>query len=243
MKKPLDPEHIEQLSLAQAQTANLAEFLAIDFALLMHTLIGGAAVIPAEKLGVLAKMQFFSHQLLEFGGVDYLLSLANHSSDTVRGLAVFGLSEHHAAASAGAVLDMVRPFAADHHWAVREWAWMAVRPSLVQDLLTSIDLLAKWTSDEDVNIRRFAVETLRPRGVWCKHIGSLRENPALGLPLLEPMRQEQQKYAQDSVANWLNDAAKDKPDWVQSLCQRWQKEVTENAATKRIIKRALRSIS
>jgi len=242
MKKPLDPEHIERLSLAQAQTANLAEFLAIDFALLMHTLIGGAAVIPTEKLGVLAKMQFFSHQLLEFGGVDYLLSLISHPSDTVRGLAAFGLAEHHATASAGAVLDMVRPFAADNHWAVREWAWMAVRPNLVQDLHTSIDLLAKWTSEADVNIRRFAVEALRPRGVWCKYIGALRKNPALGLPLLEPMRQEQRKYAQDSVANWLNDAAKDNPDWVRSLCLRWQKEVTENPATTRIIRRALRSL-
>jgi len=242
MKKPLDSEHIERLSLGEAETANLAEFLSLDFSLLMHRLIGGAAVEPVEKLGVLAKMQFFSHQLLEFGGVDYLLSLGSHTSDTVRGLAAFGLAEHHAAASAGAVLDMVRPFAADNHWAVREWAWMAVRPLLVKNLQLSIDLLAKWTSEADVNIRRFAVEALRPRGVWCKHISALRENPALGLPLLEPMRQEREKYAQGSVANWLNDAAKDKPDWVRSLCQRWQEEVTDNPATTRIIKRALRSL-
>jgi len=139
MKKPINLEHIELLSMGQAQSANLAEFLAIDFALLMHTLIGGAAVEPAEKLGVLAKMQFFSHQLLEFGGVDYLTSLSNHASDTVRGLAVFGLAEYHADAAPRDVLDMVRPFAADNHWAVREWAWMAVRPQLVQNLSQSID--------------------------------------------------------------------------------------------------------
>jgi len=241
MKKPVNAEQIERLSLGEAETANLAEFLAIDFSLLMHKMIGGAAIIPAEKMGVVQRMQFFGQQLLEFGGVDYLIPLTTHKSDTVRGLAVFGLGQHYAKAQPAVILDMVRPFAADSHWAVREWGWMAVRPNLVQKLKESINLLAEWTGDSDVNIRRFAVEALRPRGVWCKHITELRENPALGLPLLEPMRQETQKYAQDSVANWLNDAAKDKPDWAQALCQRWRQEVADNPATKRIIKRALRS--
>jgi len=242
MKKPLDPEHIERLSLGEAETANLAEFLAIDFALLMHTLIGGAAVVSDEKMGVVQRMQFFGGQLLEFGGSDYLISLIPHASDTVRGLAVFGLAQHYADGEPETMLDMVRPFAADKHWAVREWGWMAVRPHLVKNLGVSIDLFVPWTGEVDVNIRRFAVEALRPRGVWCKSIAQLRENPALGLPLLEPMRQEPEKYAQDSVANWLNDAAKDKPDWVQSVCHRWGQEVEDNAATKRIIKRALRSV-
>jgi len=242
MKKPLDPEYIEKLSLGEAETANLAEFLALDFALLMYTLIGGAAIVPNEKLGVLAKMQFFSHQLLEFGGVDYLTSLSSHASDTVRGLAVFGLAEYYTSAVPSVMLEKVRPFASDHHWAVREWGWMAARPNLAKKLSDAIELLAEWTGEGDVNIRRFAVEVLRPRGVWCKHIGALRQNPALGLPLLEPMREEHEKYAQDSVANWLNDAAKDKPDWVRSVCQRWQDEVEDNPATRRIIKRALRSL-
>jgi len=243
MRKPLDPEHIERLSLGEAETSNLAEFLALDFSLLMHTLIGGAAIIPTEKQGVVERMQFFGQQLLEFGGIDYLLSLSHHASDTVRGLAVFGLAHHHEEAAPETLLDMVRPFAADHHWAVREWGWMAVRPHLVRDLTLSIDLFVPWTGEADVNIRRFAVEALRPRGVWCKSITALRENPDLGLPLLEPMRQEPEKYAQDSVANWLNDAAKDKPDWVRSVCRRWQEEAGDSVATKRLIKRALRSIN
>jgi len=242
MKKPIDPEHIERLSLGEAETANLAEFLAIDFALLMHKMIGGAAIIPSEKMGVVERMQFFGRQLLEFGGVDYLVSLTHHTSDTVRGLAVFGLGQHYAGANPDRILAMVRPFAADGHWAVREWGWMAVRSCLVEKLQESIALLSAWTGEEDVNLRRFAVEALRPRGVWCKHITALRENPALGLPLLEPMREEREKYAQDSVANWLNDAAKDKPDWVRTVCHRWRQEVVENPATTRIIKRALRSI-
>jgi len=117
-----------------------------------------------------------------------------------------------------------------------------VRPVLVKNLQVSISLFVPWTGDQDVNIRRFAIEALRPRGVWCKHITALRENPAPGLPLLEPMRQESEKYAQDTVANWLNDAAKDKPDWVRSLCQRWRQEVGDNPATARIVRRALRSL-
>jgi 3-methyladenine DNA glycosylase AlkC len=231
------------LSRGEFASSNLGEILAIDFADLMESLAPGAGLPAFQKDGISRRMALCGEALLAHFGADVLATWTGHTSDTVRGLALFGLARHKDDATVADVLTMVRPFAADGHFGVREWAWLAVRPRLVRDLDLSIAALADWTGDADVNIRRFAVEALRPRGVWCKHIPALREDPARGLPLLEPMRREGEKYAQDSVANWLNDAAKDRPDWVRSLCQRWLRETDDCPPTQRITTRALRSLT
>jgi len=83
--------------------------------------------------------------------------------------------------------------------------------------------------------------TLRPRGVWAAHIPALKERPELGETILHPLHTDPSNYVQDSVANWINDAAKTRPDWAIELCGRWAAE-SDSAATARIVKRALRSV-
>lgn len=90
-------------------------------------------------------------------------------------------------------------------------------------------------------MRRFASEALRPRGVWAAHIPALKQQPELGEPILHPLRADPSQYVQDSVANWINDAAKTRPDWAIELCAQWAAE-SDSAATTRIMKRALRSV-
>src|SRR5690606_18664883 len=138
-------------------------------------------------------------------------------------------------------LQQIQVFSADKHFGVREICWLAVRSKITQNLLESIAILSEWTTNQDENIRRFTTESTRPRGVWCEHIEALRQNPELGLPILETLKFDKSKYVRDSVGNWLNDASKTKPAFVKDLCQRWETE-GGGKETVYIIKKALRTI-
>ena len=77
--------------------------------------------------------------------------------------------------------------------------------------------------------------------MWCGHLPELKEFPEPALELLETLRADPSKYVQDSVANWLNDASKSRPDWVKAVTRRWVKESATDH-TQRIVRRALRSL-
>lgn len=166
--------------------------------------------------------------------------LAAHRSDIVRSWACYLVGLHGALPLADK-LERIRRLAADSNMGVRETSWMSVRESLADDLPQAIRLLKPFVKSDDANVRRFASEATRPRGVWCRHLTTLKEDPSPGLPLLEPLRSDASKYVRDSVGNWLNDASKSQPDWVRSLVRRWRRE-SDTPETQYIAKRALRTI-
>lgn len=243
--KDISAARLAQLN-AGAPASTLTECLAVDFAALMQAVapqVGHDAVAEMQAqaaTGISKRMAAAARILDERLGPDAFDSLKTHESDTVRGWACF-----MAGAMPGLTvqdrLAKIRPLAGDAHFGVREWVWLAVRPQLAAELETSIAQLRSWTKDPSERVRRFASEALRPRGVWCAHIAALKSNPALALPLLEPLRADPAVYVQDSVANWLNDASKDQPAWVREMCARWLAG-SPAPATERICKRALRSI-
>jgi 3-methyladenine DNA glycosylase AlkC len=116
-----------------------------------------------------------------------------------------------------------------------------VRDEVIGDLDTALDLLQAWVRDADENIRRFASELTRPKGVWCAPIRALQGEPQQALHLLEPLRADPSRYVQNSVANWLNDASKTQGPWVESVCGRWLAE-SPCDATRYIVRRARRTI-
>lgn len=118
---------------------------------------------------------------------------------------------------------------------------MALRPEIERNLDVAIAFLSKWAESKDENIRRFTTESTRPRGVWCKHIEVLKENPELALPVLVKLKSDPSKYVQDSLGNWLNDAGKTRPDFVIELCEKWNKKSPTNE-TQKMVKKARRSI-
>jgi len=256
MNNPVSPPGARKLSDVSAQrraelnagatTKNLMEQLSIDFALLMQTVLPQAspatvtAMRAAANNGIIKRMNVAGELLYAQLGAKSFELLHDHPSDTVRAWSAYVLAKlpHLNLAQR---LERVRLLADDCHFAVREYAWLALRPLMVAELEHAIALLEPWTDEPSPNLRRFASESLRPRGVWCKHINALKQRPEMGLPLLKPLRADESTYVQDSVANWLNDASKTQADWVRLLCQDWLSS-TSNPATERICRRALRSI-
>lgn len=242
---PADVLHA--LSRGQMQSATLAECMALDQAVLVRTVFPGLpaaalkAVDAACALGGLKRMAGIGAVLLNELGTDGIAQCQSHAADTVRGWACFMIGAQPAL-DVPARLAAIRPLADDAHFGVREWAWMAVRPHLAQELAASITHLAQWTAEPSERLRRFASEALRPRGVWCAHIAALKREPAQALPILSPLRADASVYVQDSVANWLNDAAKDQPAFVRELCAQWL-QGTPAEATRRICQRAQRNLA
>ena len=167
-------------------------------------------------------------------------ALASHKSDMVRAWAAFMLAADQNLNLAGR-LEATRRFAADHSVAVRECSWDSFRPYFAADMAQGFRLLESWVLDADPNIRRCAIEVTRPRGVWTAHIEALKEDPEPGLVLLEPVRSDPSRYVQRSVANWLNDASKTRPDWVRMVCVRWTDE-SPTKDTAWTVSRALRTL-
>lgn len=236
-----------RLNAGELQTATLVEGLAIDLALLLRTVapeVGAGATARMDALrgaGITRRMAAAGAILLDRLGPAGFGRLAAHPADTARGWAAYlvaaipdmPLTER---------LRMVRVLADDPHFGVREWAWLAVRPQIVADVDGAIAALQPWTGEPSANLRRFAVEATRPRGVWAAHIAALKQEPRLGLPLLAPVRADPSVYVQDSVANWLNDAGKSRPAWVRALCAEWR-AADQSAATARICARATRNLA
>ena len=233
-----------QLNRGTLETATLAEGLAVDFHLLLRSVAPEVNQQDAHYIkptdGITKRMVATGHLLLEHYGPAGFHQFAQHPSDTVRGWAAFLLASIPAMDVRDRLLQ-IRPLANDPHFGVREWAWLALRPHIATHLAEAITILTPWAGDPGANIRRFAIESTRPRGVWCTHIVELKQHPQRGMPLLEPLKADMSRYVQDSVSNWLNDAAKSQPEWVRSLCERWQQE-SLTPATIRICSRAMRSV-
>ncbi|MDL2248034.1 DNA alkylation repair protein, partial [Bacteroides sp. OttesenSCG-928-J23] len=81
-----------------------------------------------------------------------------------------------------------------------------------------------WSKHEHWGVRRLASEGCRPRLPWAMALPSLKANPAPIIPILENLKNDPARFVRLSVANNLNDIAKDNPEVVIDLVKRWQGE-------------------
>lgn len=237
----IDPAVLAELNAGTAETLTLVEGLAMDFARLMRAACPEVDPTPlVPELAFTRRMALAAQLALDALGGAAVVRLGAHRSDTVRGWAAYAVGLMPGLSLAER-LALIRPLADDPHFGVREWAWLGVRPHVVEAPHAALDLLAPWTAEPSPFLRRFASEATRPRGVWCAHIAALRDDPEPGLAVLEPLKADPERYVQDSVANWLNDAAKARPDWVRAVCARWTAE-SGGKATAYVVKRATRNL-
>lgn len=244
------------LDLGVIETVNLAEWLIVDQESLARNVFQkenwGFLLQPLAKSFRLMKIKtapkkmevlgrILAHGFLAKRQFETALGILKvHRSDIVRSWACYMIGMRSELLLHES-LNKIQPLASDSNMSVREAAWLAIRPKIINQLEESLQLLKAFSLHKDPNIRRFASEITRPRGVWCNHIPALKENPGLGLHLLEPMRSDDSIYVRNSVGNWLNDASKTNPKWVQEICKRWEKE-SFTKETAYILRRALRTL-
>lgn len=245
---------IEYLNKGLIESKNLMEWMAVDPVILLKN------ILPKQYLGwgdsiekeveeikdptTMKTTRLIGSRLYNLaakeGKEDNLLSLlGTHNSDTVRCWSGFFIGAK--TLDIQSKLEAIKTLAADKNSGCREIAFMAVKEQIEANLEPAISCLEPWVLEDDENVRRFAVEATRPIGVWTVKIQALKEKPEKGLPLLEPLKSDPAKYVQNAVANWLNDASKTQPSWVEELCERWQNE-SNTKETTYITKRAMRTI-
>ena len=117
-------------------------------------------------------------------------------------------------------------------------AEFSIRPFLIQQQDRTLLKLLEWTSDPDPHVRRLCSEGTRSRLPWAQQIPAFIADPTPTLQILELLKNDQSLYVRRSVANHLGDIAKNHPDLVFAICERWLIEASKEV--KWLIRHALR---
>ncbi|AOT07582.1 DNA alkylation repair protein [Pseudoalteromonas luteoviolacea] len=122
----------------------------------------------------------------------------------------------------------------------RNTAEFAIRHFLDADPDRTLSVMKTWTRDENLNVRRLASEGCRPRLPWGLRLKQYVENPEPVISLLELLKDDPSEYVRRSVANNLNDIAKDHPDTVCETAKRWLRQASPERTA--LVKHACRTL-
>ena len=102
-------------------------------------------------------------------------------------------------------------------------AEFAIRPFILQYPALCHGFFLQWIKDDSEHVRRLVSEGTRPRLPWGKKLQPYIDDPQDNLVLLSTLCTDSSLYVRRSVANHLNDIAKDHPEWVIDVCLVWQR--------------------
>lgn len=115
----------------------------------------------------------------------------------------------------------------------------AVRPFIVRNPEGMMKQMLAWAQHDNHHVRRLASEGCRPRLPWAMALPAFKKDPSPIFPILETLKADSSEYVRRSVANNLNDIAKDNPALVLDIARRW---LGENPDTNWIVRHACRTL-
>lgn len=119
-------------------------------------------------------------------------------------------------------------------------AEFAVRPFILRDQERMMAQMRAWAAHDSHHVRRLASEGSRPRLPWAMALPAFKADPAPILPILDALKNDESDYVRRSVANNINDIAKDNPAVVIEVLRDWQTHNTPEIAW--ITNHALRTL-
>ncbi|HAD10819.1 MAG TPA: DNA alkylation repair protein [Saprospirales bacterium] len=118
-------------------------------------------------------------------------------------------------------------------------AEFAVRPFLLQYPERMYRQMLQWSEHPSPMVRRLSSEGIRPRLPWGMGVPALKRDPSPIFPILENLKNDPAETVRRSVANNLNDIAKDHPEQVLAIAERW---LGNNPQTDWIVRHACRGL-
>ena len=166
------------------------------------------------------------------------IGLANALGDKgLSGWALWGTAEFVARRG---MQDVPRALLCLHAITQRFTAEFAIRPFIARHPEQVYPVLTQWTQDPSAHVRRLVSEGARPRLPWGLRLQALVADPSPSWPLVRALQDDTSAYVRRSVANHLNDIAKDHPDQV----AQWVTRHLQGASASRraLLKHASRSL-
>lgn len=144
-------------------------------------------------------------------------------------VAVYGQAEKHWKLSMTALENFTQKSSSE----------FAVRPFILSNPERVMRQMTLWAEHPNEHVRRLASEGCRPRLPWGEALPMFKKNPEPVLSILELLKADPSLYVRKSVANNLNDIAKDNPSLVLETVRHW---IGKNLHTDWIIRQGCRTL-
>lgn len=118
-------------------------------------------------------------------------------------------------------------------------AEFAVRPFLIKYGQQMLSQMLLWCEHSHHMVRRLASEGCRPRLPWAIALKEYKQDATLLLPILHSLFDDPTEIVRRSVANNLNDIAKDNPDTVIEFTKQY---IGKSTQSDRTVKHACRTL-